>query len=201
MNRIQQWKTAIALALGSTTLVVSGVISGINPLAAVQVADGTVYFDRPPSLAGATTTRSEVYASRPRYYFTLEVAEDAGEPLGQVMIAQETSYGAFGDVIDDLRSAEAFIGTRRDRNESVTIQTVSVNEDQQSVTLTFDPPVAPGNIVTIALEPERNPRRGGVYLFGVTAYPSGEKTYGQFLGYGRLHFYDRGGDPFRWGWY
>ena len=77
---------------------------------------------------------------------------------------------------------------------------MAIDEDQQSVTLTFDPPVAPGNTVTIALEPERNPRRSGVYLFGVTAYPSGEKTYGQFLGYGRLHFYDRGGDPFRWGW-
>ncbi len=197
MNRMQQWGTAIALALGSTTLA----ISGINPLAAVQVADGTIYFDRPPSLAGATATRSDVYASRPRYYFTLEIAEDAGEPLGQVMIAQETSYGAFGDVIDDLRSAEAFLGTRRDRDQAVTIQNVSIDEDQQSVTLTFDPPVPPGNTVTVALQPERNPRRSGVYLFGVTAYPAGEKTYGQFLGYGRLHFYDRGGDPFRWGWY
>lgn len=197
MNRMQRWRTAIALALGSTTLA----IGGINPLAAVQVADGTIYFDRPPSLAGATATRSDVYASRPRYYFTLEVAEDAGEPLGQVMIAQETSYGAFGDVIDDLRSAEAFLGTRRDRDQAVTIQNVSIDEDQQSVTLTFDPPVPPGNTVTVALQPERNPRRSGVYLFGVTAYPAGEKTYGQFLGYGRLHFYDRGGDPFRWGWY
>lgn len=197
MNRMQRWETAIALALGSTTVM----ISGINPLAAVQVADGTIYFDRPPDLVGATTTRSSVYTSRPRYYFTLEVLENAGEPLGQVMIAQETSYGAFGDVIEDLRSAEAFIGTRRDREQAITIQDVVIDEDQQSVTLTFDPPVAPGNTVTIALEPERNPRRSGVYLFGVTAYPSGEKTYGQFLGYGRLHFYDRGGDPFRWGWH
>ena len=98
MNRMQRWGTAIALALGSATLV----IGGINPLAAVQVADGTVYFDRPPDLVGATTTRSSVYAARPRYYFTLAVLENAGEPLGQVMIAQETSYGAFGDVIDDL---------------------------------------------------------------------------------------------------
>lgn len=33
----------------------------------------------------------------------------------------------------------------------------------------------------------------GVYLFGVTAFPAGEKSHGQFIGFGRLHFYNDGG--------
>ncbi|HEY9294790.1 MAG TPA: DUF2808 domain-containing protein [Phormidium sp.] len=43
----------------------------------------------------------------------------------------------------------------------------------------------------MALDPVRNPCFSGVYLFGVTAFPQGEKAHGQFLGFGRFHFYDR----------
>jgi hypothetical protein len=168
-----------------------------TPLAAVQMADGTVYFERPPSLVGATTTRSDVYASRPRYYFTLDVPTDAGEPLQQISISQRTNYGVLGDVLEDLEDVEAFLGTRRDRGDAIAIRDVAVDEENQSVTVTLETPVAPGNAVTLALRPERNPRRGGVYLFGVTAFPSGEKAQGQFLGYGRLHFYERNNNPFR----
>jgi len=35
----------------------------------------------------------------------------------------------------------------------------------------------------------RNPCYGGAYLFGLTAFPQGEVPHGQFLGYGRIHFY------------
>jgi Protein of unknown function (DUF2808) len=30
---------------------------------------------------------------------------------------------------------------------------------------------------------------GGVYEFGVTAYPTNQDGLGQFLGYGRINFY------------
>lgn len=50
--------------------------------------------------------------------------------------------------------------------------------------------VQPGTTVTITLEVKRNPSTSGTYLFGVTAYPVGEKGIGSFLGHGRLFFYD-----------
>nr|WP_199755917.1 DUF2808 domain-containing protein [Chroococcidiopsis cubana] len=50
--------------------------------------------------------------------------------------------------------------------------------------------MSPGTTVTVALRAKRNPS-GGIYLFGVTAFPTGEKSSGQFLGYGRLHFGSR----------
>lgn len=61
--------------------------------------------------------------------------------------------------------------------------------------MSFDPPVPPATTVTLRLRPERNPRISGIYLFGVTAYPTAAKR-GQFLGYGRLHFYDRDSNLF-----
>jgi len=44
--------------------------------------------------------------------------------------------------------------------------------------------------VTIGVKPRRNPDFGGVYLFGVTAFPAGEKSRGLYLGAGRLHFFE-----------
>lgn len=57
------------------------------------------------------------------------------------------------------------------------------------VTVAFNPPVQPGKTVTVALRAKKNPTGGGIYLFGIKAFPGGENSYGQFLGYGRLHFY------------
>jgi Protein of unknown function (DUF2808) len=59
----------------------------------------------------------------------------------------------------------------------------------QTVSLIFDPPISPGRTITIGLKPWQNPTVEGVYLFGVTAFPAGEKAHSQFLGFGRLQFY------------
>jgi Protein of unknown function (DUF2808) len=48
--------------------------------------------------------------------------------------------------------------------------------------------VMPGTTFTVAVEAERNPIHGGIYQFGVTAYPVGEGTTGQYLGTGRVTF-------------
>jgi Protein of unknown function (DUF2808) len=153
---------------------------------AVQLADGTVYFNSPPRLVGASTTQNSVYAWSATYYFTLNVPENAGEPLQKVTIAQAegTDIVRFFD-----KEAEAYEGDRR--GNRLSIGTVS-DRKTQTVTVQFNPPVQPGRKVTIALSPQRNPAYSGVYLFGVTAFPTGEKSHGQFLGFGRLHFYDGG---------
>jgi hypothetical protein len=84
------------------------------------------------------------------------------------------------------------------RGEALTLGNVTADEENQTVSVTFDPPVPPGTVVTLGLKAERNPRSGGVYLFGVTAFPPGESAYGQFLGYGRFNFYESDPFPFSW---
>ncbi|MGC9505740.1 DUF2808 domain-containing protein [Baaleninema sp.] len=156
---------------------------------AVQVADGTVYFDRPPSLLGASTTFDSIRSWNATYFFSLELPEDAGEPLQQISIAQHERVDPH--MRYHLEDTYSFEGTRRDRGDAISLGTVTHDEDNQTLTVTFEPPVEPGTTVTVALRPVRNPAFSGVYLFGVTAYPAGDQAYGQFLGFGRLHFYSR----------
>jgi len=174
--------------LSATLAATVGILAGWQQAEAVQLADGTVYFVQPPSLLAATTTFSDACVWSATYYFTVNLPENAGEPLQRVVINQQEG----GEDVDfRLQESRAFAGIQRKKGGNLPIQEVTTDEKTRSIAITFDPPIPPGKTVTIALEPARNPCFGGVYLFGVTAFPPGEKAHGQFLGFGRFHFYDR----------
>ncbi|NJR65074.1 MAG: DUF2808 domain-containing protein [Leptolyngbyaceae cyanobacterium CRU_2_3] len=149
---------------------------------------GQVYFNHPPTLVDAVTTERRTSSSGATYYFTLTVPDDAGEPLQRIMIAQQDSSTFARLVRYKTDRTRAFIGTPRNRDAALTVGETLFDSDTQTVTVRFDQPVAPGQTVTIGLRPVRNPDLDGIYLFGVTAYPEGENSFGQFLGYGRLSF-------------
>jgi len=175
----------------ATTLTIAVVAAGAAQ--AVQLADGTVYFAYPPQLIAATTTFKEANAWGATYYFTLGIPQNAGEPLQMVAITQRQGTQ---DIRFDLEHTIAFVGTERDKGERLSLAEVTKEKKTQTISVTFDPPVPPGNTVTIGLRPYQNPL-DGIYLFGVTAFPVGEKSHGQFLGFGRLQFYgDRFFGPF-----
>jgi hypothetical protein len=181
---------AVGLALGSLTPHLGNSSSAsflIQPGQAVEL-QGEAYFDHPPTLVNAVTTERRTTSSSATYYFTLTVPEDAGEPLQRVAIAQKDGSSFDQIVRYDTEETRAFLGTHRNRAGTVAVGSTTFDQDSQTVSVVFDPPVLPGKTVTIGLRPTRNPSLDGVYLFGVTAYPAGEKAYGQFLGYGRLDF-------------
>ncbi len=184
-----------ALSTGVAFFALLGAIATpLQPSQAVQLSDGTVFFTAPPRLAGASTTNNSVDAWSVTYYFTLNQLENAGEPLQRVTIVQDEG----GDTVKfSPREIEAFEGTRDRLGEKLPLGEITIDRKTRTVTVNFNPPVPPGKTVTIALSPDRNPLYGGVYLFGVTAFPPGEKTHGQFLGYGRLNFYEGGHSFFR----
>ena len=177
----------------SKLFAIAAAIVASVPLAgrAVQVADGTVYFDSPPRLEKAVTTIDSPRAFGATYYFTLTIPEDAGEPLGRLTVAQHEGF-------DEVRYRDektlAFEGDRWNRGEEVSLGLVASDRETNTISVRFDPPVEPGNRITVGLKPVRNPDLDGIYLFGVTAYPVGEKAHGQFLGFGRLHFYSNDSD-------
>ena len=153
---------------------------------AVQLRDGIVYFVEPPKLVKATTTYKDVNVWGGTYYFTINLPENAGESLQKVTIAQKEG----AENIDyNLKDTRAFVGTRDRKESRLTLGPVTAERKTQTVTVNFDPPVTPGQTVTIALRPVSNPSISGVYLLGVTAFPVGEKSHGQFLGLGRFQFY------------
>ncbi|MBE9041069.1 DUF2808 domain-containing protein [Oscillatoriales cyanobacterium LEGE 11467] len=170
------------LSIGAALFGVSGLLH--TPSAqAVRLSNGQMAFEQPPSLVEANASDSSPDAPA-TYYFTIEVPENAGEALGAVTIdlhegIEEISYKTGG--------IQAFTGDRE-----LTLASIGrMSEDPDAVTVEFDSPVTPGNTVTVALRSKQNPGLGGNYLFGVTAYPAGEQSQGQFLGFGRLRFVDR----------
>jgi hypothetical protein len=180
---------SIALTLGTTLALTAGMGGVTAELAqAIQLRDGTVYFVQPPDLVEATTTFNSVNVWGATYYFTINVPENAGEPLQRVMITQREGAD---DIRFDLKDSRAFVGTRSNKGARLTLS-VTRDRENRTVSVMFDPPVAPGQTITIGLRPVQNPRSSGIYLFGVTAFPVGEKSHGQFLGFGRLHFYGDG---------
>lgn len=166
-----------------TGLLVGGLCAvgvAISPLvSAVQLADGTRAFNHPPQLIKSAATFSSAGSTAAIYSFTLTVPADAGEPLQKVSFQQAEGSEP---VQFRLKDTTAYVGERLAGQELPVVASVQ----EQGAIVTFDPPIAPGATVTIALRPTRNPDFPGIYQFGVTAFPEGEKVQGQFLGFGRF---------------
>jgi hypothetical protein len=157
------------------------------------------FFLSPPRLVDAETTFSRVAYSNAIYFFIVEIPDNAGSPLQQLQIAQRDASTHARRVEYELEDTQAFFGTPDDRGDDLNLSNTQYDRQSQTLTVRFEPPIPPGTILTLRLRPERNPRMSGVYLFGVTAYPTGTpergQERGQFLGYGRLHFYDSDSAP------
>ncbi len=172
---MQRSLNSLGMALAIFALAPILPISLISPSYAVKLRDGKTYFNQIPTLVEAYTTYNTVNITNAIYYFNISVPKDAGEALQKVEIKQEPAL----EVID-INPSEAKDGMK-----------ITVNADKK-VTVVFNPPIAPGASVSIRLRAVQNPRFGAVYLFGVTAFPESEMPYGQFLGFGRLTFFDTG---------
>ncbi|NEQ31232.1 MAG: DUF2808 domain-containing protein [Leptolyngbya sp. SIO4C5] len=184
----------ILTALGLGALLGNAIPALTQPSArAVQLLDGAIAFVQPPQLLEATTTRDRAQTRNATYYFTLELPEAAGEPLAKVVIEQHNAR-LTSNLRYHLDESAAFAGYPRGERSPLPLSSVSQDEDSEAITFTFEPPVEPGQVVTLSLSPVRNPRWGGTYLFGVTAFPEGEQVRSQFTGYGRLRIYDRDSD-------
>ncbi|WP_103667313.1 DUF2808 domain-containing protein [Pseudanabaena sp. BC1403] len=161
---------------------------------AVQLRDGKTYFVQLPFLLGAETTINRIYSWNATYYFAIALPQNMGEPLQKLEIAQTEGFDNV-----DFYSNETIAYLQSSSGERVAISSKtevlpSQDRDRQKVTITFNPPISASNELNsklvVGLRPVRNPRYDGVYLFGVTAFPQGDRPNSQFLGYGRLSFYD-----------
>ena len=153
---------------------------------AVDLGDGRTAFVRAPRLIRTAASRGTAN-SPSTYHFTIEVPEDAGEALKAVTISPKEN----ADKIDfKVSKSKAFMGDSFAGGTNLSLAHIGGSQINGSneVTVVFDEPVQPGSTVTVSLKTSRNPRGGGVYLFGVTAFPEGENSPGLYLGSGRLHF-------------
>lgn len=161
----------------------------VFPSLAMELGNGTIMFNKSPRLVNATTTLSGIRVKGAKYYFTIELGNDVGEPLKKLTLQQVQTNQIINYYLDDTF---AFEGGPTNRGKSLTIARIKQNLDNKAITLVFDRPIAPGTTLTIGLKPRQNPKLAGVYLFSLIAYPKGEKPLGLYLGIGRLYFHQRG---------
>ena len=173
-----------------------GIVLGNTPVLVANTDrfsdSGRVAFSKSPLLRTAITTFNTVRVREAKYYFTIDLPKDAGEPLKKLVIAQR--QGA-NEIDFRLDKTKAYSGTHRNRRGELELERVTQDEETKAITIVFDDAIPPGNTFTVRLRPRRNPDLGGVYLFGVTAFPQGKNPYGLYLGAGRLQFY-QGNDSF-----
>ena len=152
----------------------------------VPAPNPIVFFKKAPRLIDAYTTSSDVRVRGATYYFDIQLPEDAAEPLQQIIISQRQGQEKVKFKLD---KTVAYVGTHSKKKEQLNIASITQDETNQEIKIVFDSPIPPGTTFTVGIKPKRNPAYDGVYLFGVTAFPAGEKSKGLYLGVGRLHFY------------
>ena len=175
-------------SLGSSLLVIATVVVGVNfltvqPTEALELPSGQRAFERSPRLIRAATSLRSENNPAAIYQFTIEVPEDAGEALKAVKISQKNKIDTI--VFKDDKN-RAFEGNNM-AGASIPLASVGGESQPGETIVVFEHPIEPGNTVTLAVKPKRNPSTGGVYLFGVTVYPTGENSPGLYLGSGRIH--------------
>ncbi len=179
-------KSTVVFATLALGIFLSTSLSNI-PASALKIGIGKTVFEKSPRLieAGASQTAPGASSS---YQFTIEVPEEAGEPLQAVKITQKPNLEEinFKRELTRAHLGELFAA------EAPSLSVVSIGgkapSEENEVLVVFDPPVDPGNKVTISLKANNNPLFGGVYLFGITAFSVGENSEGLYLGSARLHF-------------
>jgi hypothetical protein len=141
----------VATLFGITLSLATSIGGVAVPLTqAVQLRDGTVYFVQPPNLVEATTTYKDTNVWGATYYFRINIPENAGEPLQKVTITQKEGSE---NIRYDLNDTRAFVGTRDRKESRLTLGAVTNERKTRTVTVNFEPPVTPGQTVTIALRP------------------------------------------------
>ena len=180
--RIFPLNISLSLGLGLALNLIS------YPAQAVVFPDGRVSFDKSPVLIDAMTTFNSIYVWGATYYFTINLPDSAGEPLQKLVISQRQAPETIDFYVNDT---VAFNGTHSKKQEKLNLQ-ANYDEETGGIAIIFDPPIPPGTTFTVGLKPKRNPDFSGVYLFGVTAFPTGEKPLSLYLGVRSLSFYDLG---------
>jgi hypothetical protein len=169
-------------------LIISTTFIGVNLISlkstqAIKISNEQKAFVIAPRLIPTAANFRQKNSPVTRYLFTIEVPENAGESLKAIRVTQKENVDT---VIFNKNKTRAVEGNNM---RGIEIPLAAIEEESQpgETTVVFNTPIEPGNTVTISVKPKRNPSVGGVYLFGITAYPTGDNSRETYLGSGRIH--------------
>jgi hypothetical protein len=151
---------------------------------ALQVG-GETYFENAPVLTRSYANNVSSTYSYARYFFEVNIPQNSGAPLGGLAI---TIPPAITTAAYTLPSSENIM-VSDNTGRPIAFQTAL---QERTVQITFSQPVSPGQKITVQFYPMSNPHIGGIFQFGISALPAGSQPLAQFLGFGRLTFYQSG---------
>ena len=185
------WITVKKIWLVTSTLTLSLLIPSTfaTRVNAFEVGENKTVFLAAPRLVRAATTNLSPNGPS-TYHFTIEVPENADAALQAVTISQKDNPVNVNFALD---KSTAFMGDSFAGGPNLELTDIGGNVpiNPNDVTVVFDEPVQPGETVTVRLRAKRNPSSGGIYLFGVTAFPEGENSSGLYIGSRGINFYSR----------
>lgn len=176
-------------AFARLLLLYTGLLASLGwacPSPAGQLSNGQTFFEAPPRLLDYASTYTSVSANAAKYYFTFNLPATAGEPLAQVVFQQQPNPDQIQFQADQTI---AFLGSQDHRGTPLTVQSATWDANSSQVRVTLNPPVPPGNLFSIRLQPVQNPDIASTYQFRVFAYPSGSQGQAMDLGVARFQFY------------
>lgn len=159
----------------------------IDPIYAQSVAQKISFFLKSPRLTRAASSFNSTRVIS-TYFFAIQLPEDAGNSLQSVTINQQVNLETIRFFPEKSRG---FLGDNNGKPIEVQVE-LDQSNNQNQLNIFFSEAIKPGEMVTIAIR-ARNPLYGGIYQFGVTAYPQGNNPQPLYLGNGRIHFYSPGG--------
>jgi Protein of unknown function (DUF2808) len=189
---LQQHKNLIISGLGCSAILMAGIVlpaSLQKPVAAAEMGQYSSAMNvEAPRLLKVSGNHLEP-GGVGTFYFTIYVPASYGKSLEAIRISQVPGGDRLINL--DAKQSKVVVGQRVASNsETIPLSAIGGPEDEKTgaLTLAFAQPVMPGTTFTVAVEADRNPNNGGIYQFGVTAYPVGDSTTGQYLGTGRVTF-------------
>jgi len=172
-------------AVGAAVAAVTAAAVTPEPVAALELRNRT-YFTKPPWSVDLISYYTTVWEPWAEYYFTIELAPDAGASLGALAITQTRGVDRWFPF--NLSATRAFLGRPRQAGAAVPV-TATFDQDSRTFAISFPEPVPPGSTLTLVLKPWSNPSMADTYMFAVTAYPAGPNPSPTPLGYGTLRIY------------
>lgn len=148
---------------------------------------GRTYFTAPPVKVIFRNYYPYAWEAGGEYYFTVPLPVGSGEALAGLQIQQVRGVDrSFGFLVEHSR---AFLGEPRREGSPVPVE-VQFDPATRLFEIRFPQPVAPGQTLTLALRPQRNPGQADTYLFAVTAFPAGPEPMATPVGFARMPIYD-----------
>lgn len=148
---------------------------------------GQTWFASPPWKVVFRSYTSTVGDVGGEYYFTVALPPGAGVGLAGLQLQQTRGVDrSFGF---DVGRTRAFLGEPRREGPAIPVEGL-FDDDTRVFRARFPQPPQPGQTITLALRPWRNPFQSDTYLFAVQAIPAGPNPVPAALGFATMPIYE-----------